>query len=201
MSDNLINVIRILNPFDNRERATEQLEWLPGKSMAEYFPFQEDSPIVLSVNGRIVPDCDRAVTFLSANDYVVICPVPQGGGQDSKQVMRMVAMIGLAIAAPGIGNFLAGSLGWGAFGASVLTAGVMIAGALLINSALPAQNQTSNNASSTTSYGVDGAKNTSQEGLPVPVCYGSFRTAGNLIATHIDNVSNTQNLYLLYNAG
>lgn len=211
-----IQVIRLLNPFNPHERAYETLEWVSGKSLAEYFPPAVAAPVVVSINGRIVQPEEFAETFLSPDDNLVICPIPTKGG--GKNIFRTVALIALSVAAPGIGNAIAAST-MGVAGTTFLAGTSMtmgslfgmainMAGGMLINSVFatsptkPAgSNFATQDLNSSRSYGIDGAKNASAEGIPVPVCYGTFRMAGNVIGLHVDNVGDTQFLYMLLNAG
>jgi predicted phage tail protein len=205
MSAKQLQLIRITNPFDPRERVHETLEWQVEKALADYFPsnvFAEE--VVISHNGRIVPATELALTVPSAGDSVVLCPIPRGG--DSKNIFRMVALIAVAVVAPYAAGFMmTGS--WAVasgFGGMMLTAGLTMAGSMLVNSMLPVQTANVEGAQdmgTSPTYGIDGAVNTSVEGVPVPVVYGTFRMAGNLIAAYVENIGDTQILYALYNAG
>lgn len=196
-----IPLIRIINPFDPRQRVQEELVWASAKTLREYFPLQA-TPVVISINGKIVPESAFESTYLDKTDNVVMCPVPTGGG-DSKQILGMIAMIAIAIAAPAIAGALNSSLGMGlsGFGLSALQAGVMMAGSLLVNAIFAPPKPTQTNQNVSPSYGIDGAKNTSVEGIPVPVCYGEFRTAGNILGMYVENDGDTQMLYMLISAG
>jgi len=224
MSGNQLKVIRLLNPFDPRERVYESLEWQAGKNLADYFPYSplHTNEVVISVSGNVVMPENFASTYLSPEDELVICPVPLGGGGGggAKSILRVVAMIAIAVYAPA----LAAGMGE-AFGATVIAggvetialttlgsfavAGITIAGSMLVNALLPikpAQKDTSasggsDDLSNSASYGVDGAKNSATEGIPVPVCYGTFRMGGNLANFYVQNVGNTQVLYMLFVAG
>jgi predicted phage tail protein len=218
-----ITVKRITNPFEPF-RAIEVDKWpyRKNKSLAAYLPqvFAED--YVISMNGGIVPHAVLAKTYPQPDDYVVMCPIPRGGG--GKGIFRIVGMIAVAIAA-----VYTGGLAMAAYGAAtgvaagVTTTGMMvagmaasmvvsIAGSLLVNALLPAASTSgASSISNSASYGADGAKNTSSEGIPVPVVYGNgFRTAGNIIGMFTEantsgsdaaNNGNNQFLYMLINAG
>lgn len=214
----LIPVIRVLNPFDPRQRVKESLTWGPNKTLVDYFPPVMVEHIV-SVNGKVVPPEQWGNTYLAPTDNLVVCPVLEGG-DGGKGILRVVGMIVVAVAAAYTGGAAAGAYA-SAFGVSATSTSAMIAGALastavmvggsmLINSLLPAPQAASANGSSSNSspsYGIDGAKNTSQEGLPVPVCYGTFRMAGNIIDMYVENGAvdpngySTQILHMLIAAG
>ncbi|WP_185731701.1 interleukin-like EMT inducer domain-containing protein [Burkholderia contaminans] len=210
----VINVRRIVNPLDPLyEIETEQWAFRPGATLADYLPLVLAEEVVVSRNGGIVESKDFGQVFPQPDDFIVLCPIPRGGG-GFKGIFRMIAMVAVAIVAPelagalvslgGIGLAAAvGSAGLTAITAAV-TVGIAVAGSLLVNAIMPPPtptNSSNNSLSSSSTYGADGAKNTSAEGLPVPVCYGAFQMAGNIIGAYTENVDNSQILYMLINAG
>lgn len=202
-----IEVIRIVNPFNPRERVNEKLDWAPNKTVAEYFPvYQAD--LVVSINGKIIPAEEHALTRLAPGDNLVICPVPAGGGGGGKGIFRLVAMIAVSMVAPQLATSLYTSMG-GTFVAAnamtvigAMTVGITVAGAMLVNALLPPPKPASAGGAATqemsSSYGIDGAKNTSVEGAIVPVIYGTFRTGGNMINAYVENTGDTQMLYVRF---
>lgn len=204
--ETLIPVIRITNPLNPREFVRETLQWSAKKTLAEYFPVVSvvENPVVISINGRIVEEKDYPVTYLGPDDNLVVCPIPQGGGGGGKSVLRIVAMIAVVIASIYTGGAVGAA--YGSMAGVAAQAGVMIAGTLLVNSLLPVNAAGSSalgrgDLMSSASYGVDGAKNVSAEGVPVPVCYGKFRMGGNLIGLSMVNDGQTQYAKILINAG
>lgn len=198
----LIPVIRILNPFNPREQERTELTWRAKKTMADYFPVVENDPVVVSVSGRIVQREHFAVTYLDKTDNVVVCPVPAGGG-GGKQILAIAAMIAVAVVAPEIAAYMTGE--WGVLAGAntaLVTAGITLAGSMLVNTIFAPPRPTSTTGDTKSSYGIDGAKNTSVEGIPVPVCYGKFRTAGNILGMYTTNdADDNQTLYMLISAG
>ena len=192
----VVPVIRVINPFDPREHVREELVWKSNKTLTDYFPLTP-TELVISVNGKIVAKDQYGVTYLDRGDNVVVCPVP-AGGDDGKGVLGMVAMIAVAVFAQWAAPLLLPA-GTGTLGVGIMTAGITMAGSLLVNALLAPPQKTSKSASQ--AYGIDGAKNTSLEGVPVPICYGRFRTAGNIVGLYTENDGDTQNLYMLINAG
>lgn len=194
-------VIRITNPLNPREFVHEELSWEPSRTLAGYFPTGM-AESVISVNGRIIPTDQYGMTYLDRTDNLVICPVPVGGG-DGKSILRIVAMIAVVYFTAGMGEGAAWAMGVGdgftatALG-SALQVGVTMAGSMLVNALLPPSQSTANSQTSktTSSYGIDGAKNTSVEGISVPVLYGEFRTGGNIVNMFVENDGDAQVLYM-----
>lgn len=199
----MIPVIRITNPFNPREFVREELPWRRKATLDAYFPLVSAAPVVVSINGRIVPQDQFGATYLDKTDNVVVCPVP-AGGENGKQILAVVALIAVAVFAPVAAAYLTGE--WGVLAGmseALVTAGLTVGGSVLVNSVLaPPKPSTRGAGDIKSSYGVDGAKNTSLEGIPVPVCYGRFRTAGNILGLYTENDGDdNQTLYMLISAG
>jgi len=197
-----VRVRRITNPFEPmRDLRDEQWKWRKTYTLADYLPLGETADVVLSVNGQVVEREHFAKTKLQPTDFVVICPVPRGG-DGGKGILRIIGMIVIAVASVYTGG--AASAAYGPMAGAAAAAAVTVAGTLLLNAILPpaaATNSMNGGLASSSSYGVDGAKNTSSEMIPVPVPYGTFRTAGNVIGVHTEANGNDQILYMLINAG
>src|SRR5471032_2979601 len=72
---------RITNPFEPlRAVETEQWAWKKRKTLASYLPTGLADDHVVSVNGAVVDASALKKTFLQPDDYVVLCPIPRGGG-------------------------------------------------------------------------------------------------------------------------
>lgn len=204
---NKINLIVVSNPFDPREQIRTAPVLSGNATVATFIP-DMFFDYVLSVNGGIVEKEDASSTKLKADDWLVIVPVPHGGG-GSKNIFRMVALIALAVAAPymavGMMGAAAGTVGSLTALGTAVTMGITMVGSMLINAILPPSLPKSDNYNQgleeSKTYGIDGAKNTSTEDTVVPLVYGKYRVAGNRIATFIKNVDNTQDLYMMFNAG
>ncbi|MFT4064267.1 phage tail protein [Paraburkholderia sp.] len=219
-----VNVRRITNPFEPLKAAeTDRWVWKKSRTLDAYLPVGLAEDHVVSVNGAIVePDKFRKTT-LKPEDYVVLCPIPRGQG--GKGIFRVIAMIAVAVAAAYTGGAAAAAYGataGSALGVSAATGAMLVnaavsvavtvAGSLLVNAILPPVTATNTGSSlaNSASYGADGAKNTSNEGVAVPVVYGNYRMAGNIIGLYTElntsgsdasNNGNNQILYMLINAG
>jgi predicted phage tail protein len=205
-----LTIITITNPFDPREHTRHQQPWMPGMLVVDLVPtVMAHAEYVISVNGGIIDPENYTKTFLKPDDHIVMCPVPEGGG-GGKNILRIVAMIAVTVIAnyfaPGVGSYLSSTFNMSlAAGTAIAQAGIMIAGSMLVNSLLPVKpvqpNMNNGMGDQTNTYGIDGPKNSSAEGIAVPVCYGSHRMAGNIIGLYVENVEATQMLYMLINAG
>ncbi len=198
-SANEILVIRIRNPFDPKDHTRELMAWDEPRPISFFAPVVA-SDMVISLNGGVVEPEDYGTTLVKAGDCVVTCPILQKGG-GGKNVLRVVALVAIAIAAPYAAGAMGFTAGTAAFAAA--TAGFSIAGSLLVNAILPPVMPTqsfggSEGSTTEASYGADGPKNVSREGAVVPVVYGKYRVGGNLISSRTELEGQTQYLYLLF---
>lgn len=194
-SKDSIVIVRLHNPLDPSDHSRETMEWLQEKPLSSLIPAVQVEH-VWSINGVIAqPD---AIVY--PGDVIVCCPVLHGGG-GGKDILRVIAAIAITVAAIATGQFyaVAGAWGWASYAAA---AAVSIGGSYLVNSMLPPATPTLSAVSdegsySGSSYGADGAKNVSEEGIPIPVVCGRFRVAGNLVSARTELDGDTQYLYLL----
>ncbi len=198
-----VRVISSHNPFNTHEHVHTFHELKDGLFLvnainSEFAALPEESRVI-SVNGGIIKDEDWDTTVIHSGDVVVLFEIP-GGGDDSKSIFRLILMIVIAVVAP-----FATPSTFGPIASATFEVAFIVAGALLINAILPPAIPDApagvDSLGDSPTYGIDGAKNTSDEGIPIPICYGGFRMAGNLINFHVRNSGNTQDLYILLNAG
>lgn len=200
MSGQQITLIRINNPFDPKDHVREDVAWPEPAPLIRLAPIGQ-TECVYSLNGKVIEPEQYATTFVSPGDCVVSCPILRGGGGDSKNVLRIVALIAVAVFAPYAAGlyFAAGTVGFAA-----TAAGIAIAGSLIVNSILPPPTPNidvgggGGGSVTESSYGADGPKNVSREGGIVPVVYGRYRMGGNLISSRTEQVGADQYLYLLF---
>ncbi len=191
-----VNLLVTYNPFKLDDRTIAELDWAADRTLAEYLEgLPGDAEWVVVVNGKAVEAEDWASTRLQPEDWISIVPVPLGGGgNNGKMILRMVAMLALTIAAPHVGGALGiAAEGWAM---TVFEVAFVAVGSLLINALAPAPKTPSNEDDSSPTYGIDGAKMTEREGVPVPIIYGEWRTPGFIGATYTENLENTQYLYV-----
>ncbi len=178
-----------------------------GEALPHYLGELDLDEWVVSINGVLIEKEQYAGAVPGPDDFVVVFPNILGGGNsnsDSKNILRVVLLIVITYVTAGYGAGWAGSLGISsAGGQAAFQAGMMMAGTMAVNAILPpgTPDMSSSDWSESPSYGIDGAKSTSTANIPVPVIYGKWRIAGNVIGLYTENVENTQHLWMLMNAG
>ncbi|MEO9497576.1 MAG: host specificity factor TipJ family phage tail protein [Vibrio splendidus] len=203
--NNCVNVTIITNTFEPTDNPIcETIPFVHGRTLTGYLGNLRGEYVV-ALNGGIVEAKEYSLIYVQNEDHIVVSPVPQGGGGSGKNILRLVAVVALTYFTMGAGAAWAGAIGATGAAATATYIGAFIGGTLLINSLLPpAEPGTPSSPKSykdSPTYGIDGAKNTSTEGIPVPVVYGEYRMAGNIIGMSSENVNDTQYLYMLLNAG
>jgi len=123
-------------------------------------------------------------------------PVISGAGRGVGKVLLGVALIGIAIAAPGAGFLAQGSLGFGSTavgGGFSLAAtlgnigiGLTLMGVSEMLTPLPQKRDFNSEEDPRLSYNFSGTQNTSRAGTPVPICYGEIITGSVVISGSID---------------
>ena len=178
----VITVSLVYNPLDINDRTDTELLFQPGKSLSHYLdglPGEIEWGVTLNAN-PIRSDVFGLV-FPSEGDSLFIIPVPEGGGDDGKSILALVATVALSVFAPYAAGLITGATSGLAF--TLAQAAISIAGGLLINALIPKPDTSQDSPS----YGIDGPKNTSTEGVPVPLLYGEHAFGGNLIDLYTEN--------------
>ena len=198
--------VYIANPMQPIEsRLPISQDYDPARSLADCLGPLEGEWAV-SVSGRIVEKDEWPDLYLRKNDCVVVAPLifgGGGGGGGGKMILRLVAMAALTYFTAGLGTGLMAGASAGMVAA--VSVGVMVVGTMAINALLPPAEpkvaSTGSDYDSSPTYGIDGPKNMSTRGIPVPVVYGECWFAGNFIQSYIDNVGDDQYLNMLINVG
>jgi len=183
----------------NQENRTDtELYWFAEKTIADYM---EGLPPrhnwTVGHNGGVVLKHLWDKTALEAGDTLVVTLMPEGGGGAGKLIMRIVAMIGIAVLSYFTGG--AAAAAYGPLAGAAAGAAVSVVGGILVNTLIPPPKpKEAKTQEDSPSYGVDGPKNTSSEDVPVAVVMGEFRVGGNITNLRVDNDGDTQILYAQY---
>ena len=123
-------------------------------------------------------------------------PVISGAGRGLGKTLLGVALIGIAIAAPGAGFLAQGGLGFGSTavgGGFSLAAtlgnigiGLTLMGVSEMLTPLPQKRDFNSEEDPRLSYNFSGTQNTSRAGTPVPICYGEIITGSVVISGSVD---------------
>lgn len=183
--------------------------------------------IKAAVNGKPIAENDIASTLIEEGDSIVYCSRFKGGGGggSNKNIGAMVAMVAVMVVAVALQQYWAvqwGTASYSFAGAGVATTmtatatstalattaamAVAIGGSMLVNSMFPAARtkgpsstglgdtgfETSNN------YTWGDAKNAVENGVTLPVLYGTHRVTPPLIAKHGTSIDGDDVLHLLY---
>lgn len=199
-----VKVIVVDNPFTPEKHLIFYHKLSDGNTVRELIPDTANpDTLVVSLNGGIVQKEDWATTKLNSQDSIVLVQAPAGG--DAKDIFRIILLIVVVVFAGWAAPELATAMGFAEAGgvAIAIEVGIAVVGAALVMALLPPviDMPNSGDMDSSPTYGIDGAKNTQEEGVPMPVVYGGFRMGGNVINISVRNIGETQYLYMLINAG
>lgn len=181
-----VNLRLIYNVFQPHDGEDHKLAWRPQATVRDYLEgLPAEQEWALALNGRnITLEVDGDLR-LQPDDRLAVVLIPQGSGGGFKSVLRLALQVA-AIAAffiPGVGTLAAAAINVavGLFNQFVLT---------------PHVKPKTDQGQSSETYGIDGAKNSATENIPVPVGYGQFRFAGNFSDVYTQNIGDDQYLYL-----
>lgn len=142
---------------------------------------------------------------VSDTDYILVQVVPKGGGGG---ILRVVAMVGIAVLAAYTGGLAAGLMGYaqGTFAyaatAGIVAAGVSVAGGMLVNAILPPPTPNNSfgntNLEASSTYSWDSSYNKSQQGTPIPKVFGTHKVTPPIIAKYIESIDDKQYFHGLY---
>lgn len=199
---NELDVIVLSNPLDPSQY--DKLAIPFERLTIEEMLVNVNTEVAVAVNGAILPAEQYSSYMPFPGDTIHVAVLPGGGGggnNTGKMALRIVAIAVLSYFTLGAGGAAAG----GIFGTStagfIAATATFIGGTLLINKVMPIDEESGGFGDEKASYGIDGPKNTSLEGISVPVCYGRHGMGGNIIASRTEMLGDTQYLYMLINAG
>lgn len=210
-----ITLVRINNPLNPMiDRKSKVIDYF-GESILtikdNYFP--TGLPVIASVNGKIVQDCDLGSITLKHGDYLVFYPTIEGGSGG----MRMVAFLALAIISAFVAPYLTGLMGGmmtvgGTVGGALTATGMMVSGmigmamnfvgGMIINALLPPTTPEQTSGKTSTAYSFS-PHSTQAIGIPLPKIYGVLKSHGNIITAFNYNIKDksTANVLVSFGSG
>ena len=133
---------------------------------AEVLPF-----VVVQVNGEEVKDYSLMPKI---GDHILLAVMPQGGGGGNKSILRLVAVIAVAWAAPQLAAYMLGP-GASAAALSAATVGITMVGALAVNALIPPPSPMEGPGQTESTYNVTGQSNAMGNYAPVKRVYGKHK--------------------------
>ena len=204
-----VKIVQIDNPFQASARTAElQLSPRVGESLAECLRriSVDLDNCVVSLNGQLIQDGEFEFHPVLPGAEIV-CASAAGGG-----ALKMVAMIGVMVAAAAFSGGLGGvleaavwnSIGFGAVGISASTAALVgtaisIGGNMLISATMGGSSGGTKSPGVT--YDPDGPKTLAQPGTPIPKAYGTMGWGGNIISGFVDQDGQDEYLNVLVSFG
>ena len=204
IADQVLRVAIVYNPFKATEIDRHELVYRPGATLADYVgDLSDEGSWSVGYRGDAYDSDQWASVIPEAGEAISVVRIPQGGGSSGgKDIVRMVAMIAIAVVAMTIiGPWAAGLTPFAeagaafAFTSALAAATFTAAGMMVVNAVIPPPGLTKQSEAPST-YGVDGPKNTSREGPVVPVVFGRHRMGGNVVDLFTKNFGDDQYLYM-----
>jgi len=180
---------------DRLDRSVEE-----GPTVAEHLENVGWEPLGLSarvfIDGRYIPDSEWGTLVPRTGQCLVARAIPRGGGGGGgKDVMRMVAMIGIMALAIGVPILVATTslIAAGTLGGALFTTAIGLVGTLAINALIPPArpklNDLSNMSTGSNTLTISGTSNQLIPYGVVPRVYGLHRIFPPLGARHYTEVS------------
>lgn len=185
----LVTAFDVCNPLDTH---TDWLTVIPGMGIGDMlenrcFVLDDGFDLEIVYNGTVIDVTTADDIVIRPADCVLCRIVPAGGGGSSNplQIISMVAITALAIAAPYLagGAFIEGAVAGSLFSGTVtglgsmLSAGIMLAGGVLMSSIFPASGLkplSSNSLEESPTYSFSAQQNPSSPGNVIPIVQGDI---------------------------
>lgn len=202
VKERYIDVVVIHNPLEPYvSRKVGKLIWDNDKTLYDYlYDLPEDYDWVIIYNAKAITIEESKKIKPLPDTMLIVSPNLLGGGRNSsgKQTFRMIYAALIVVVATVVGFVASGFNPAGAlagFQLGMMAAGIYTTASSLIWNRPDLGNKKADSFEDT--YGVDGAKTVAKEGIPVALCYGEYRIAGNCIQLRTENVGDTQDFYIL----
>jgi Putative phage tail protein len=154
-------------------RPTTVSDWLDDHAAAV------KGPLIVIVNDTAILRADWNTQLIDPSDRAAVIMLPARGRGGIKNIIRVVATIGLAIAASVVAGPLGAAVGiTSSIGVSLIGAGVFLAGSIVLNRLLPASTNTADQpqaqgAPQSPTYTLQAQGNYARLTSPIPKLYGN----------------------------
>lgn len=187
------------NPFRPEDRDIITIDLVPGETLDSFvakLDLPEDQEFVVSRNGEIVPASSLSLTLIKSGDYLAVCPAIHGGDFFKGVLGLVLTVVAIAVVGPAVAGLMGVAKGttafalWSGFGAAVF----MAVGGALLNSMFPPASPdfSPRDLSTTQTYSWSNMQSISSQGSPVPILFGTVRTAGQILAEHVSAIDDKQ---------
>lgn len=219
-----VNLVACPRPFSTAQIVRQVPE---GGTIAEMFRAIDLDPGLLHarvfIDDRLIHKAEWEYATPTAGQFVTVRVIPTGGGGGGKDALRIVAMIGVVVAAAfTAGGSLAGAAGliggggaWagataagfgaGGLGSLVASVGVSLVGSLAIGALIPPAKpklQDLSRLNLSPALSLTGTSNQLAPYAPIPRVYGRYRSFPPLAARTItETVGDAQYLRMLFCCG
>ncbi|MDM8356679.1 host specificity factor TipJ family phage tail protein [Pandoraea communis] len=215
--------VHMPHPLTADGRATYYAGFLADETLGDYLQrhgvMLPRGAVSLWCNGIPVPSANWEQLIPYPGDKIVIRTALEGGGGGVGKVLRTVAMVAVAIAAPALGAMAVSSFGGIGLAATIgangiliangiAAAAIMIGGSMLVNALLPPPKASLSAStgyqtnSQTPTYALNGGQNSSRLYEPMLLCIGYNKVVPDLASTPYTEFSGQdQYLYQAFNFG
>lgn len=219
---NEVSVTHVYNPLNRMDQDIYRVIAEPGDTVktlvlraTSNVTVSSNISFAVSVDGRLVTDQEQESILVRAGQHITIVPVLTGGGSGGgKSIIRMVAIIVIAIIAAYVGQAWVGpmmanagygsAVVWGAIASSLIT----MAGALIINAVLPVSAQQNGDYGSSGYNSIEASNsyswspgNTQQQGNVIPWYIGKCKVSGNIEGVYRESNLSQQFINVLISLG
>jgi predicted phage tail protein len=179
------------------------MEVVTSRDLIRTLEYDTDAYDIVVARNDIIVDEEFVI---DEDDVVAVMLVPKGGGGGGvKSVLRVVALIAVAIVAPQLASGFMWTVGSNsAMLYYAVTAATVVSGSLLINTILPPpvpdRPGLSDLGSYSTSntYSWDPSTNVYQQGISVPKLFGTHYVNPPIISKYVESIDDKQYLNVLY---
>jgi len=186
----IVKLIKIQSPFDRHRKETEIKDYTCSSLLElRNTEVPMDIDFIVSVNGMVIKEELLPLTVVKPNDCIVFTPK-----LEDSDTIRTIALFVFTIAVTVTSVYTYGATvgevgaAWASFYGALAGMAVSVAGNLLVNALLPVSVDpfgTGGSFNSTRTY-IWNPVTTQQQGIAIPIVYGTHRVYGNIISGYIN---------------